>query len=271
MGPRFILVLLFSSCLATAQERPPRSDDPPGRTERAPGESSSKETVIDLAPPKDDATHPGSDIDDEATAAATGVRETRPWNPHRAAKNVEVGDFYFRDKNYRAAVSRYREALEYKPKDAEATYKLAVALEKLGNPKEAAQFYREYLKISSEGIRTVEAKKGLKRLRAKSGIDAVAESESPMQAAEKLLLAKDFTAAAEAFRVVLRSEAPDADARYRLAQSLEGAGDINEALADYFKYLQSAPGGRFSGAASAAIERLKKQGATISRSSQTPQ
>ncbi len=272
MASRFILpYLLLSVCVAGAQERPPRSDDPLAKTARAPGESSSKETVIDLTPPKDDATHPGSEIDEEAIAAATGVRETKPWNPHRAAKNVEVGDFYLRNKNYKAAASRYREALEYKPRDAEATYKLAVALEKAGESKEAAQYYLDYLKISSEGVRAVEAKKGLERLRGKTGIEAAAASESPMQTAEKLLLAKDFAAAAEAFRAVLRSEDAGADARYRLAQSLEGAGDYNEALADYFKYLQSSPGGQFSAEASAAIERLKKKGATISRSSQTPQ
>jgi hypothetical protein len=31
-----------------------------------------------------------------------GVQESR-WNPHMAEKDVEVGDFYFKRKNYRAA------------------------------------------------------------------------------------------------------------------------------------------------------------------------
>ena len=51
--------------------------------------------------------------------------------PHKAAKDIEVGDFYFKKKNYAAAESRYREALYYKDNDAIATYHLALCLEKL--------------------------------------------------------------------------------------------------------------------------------------------
>ena len=48
----------------------------------------------------------------------------------RAMKDVEVGDYYYRRENYKAALSRYREALEFKPRDAVATFKLAQTLEK---------------------------------------------------------------------------------------------------------------------------------------------
>jgi hypothetical protein len=37
------------------------------------------------------------------------------------AKNFDVGDTYFKGKNYKAAESRFREALEYKPDDPDAT------------------------------------------------------------------------------------------------------------------------------------------------------
>jgi Flp pilus assembly protein TadD len=263
------VILLLS--LASAQESPPRSDQPNPTTQRAPGESSSKETVIDLTPPKSDADHPGSESDEEAVAAATGVAEAKPWNPHRAAKNIEVGDFYFRDKNYKAAISRYREALAYKPKDAEATYKLALALEKAGQPVEAAQFYSDYFKIISNGPRAIEAKKGLERVLAPRGNSTSnVPAETPLQAAERLLNAKEFDAATSAFRTLLRAEDPDPVVRYRLAQSLEGKGNLNLALSAYFDYLRLQPGGRYSSEAAAAIERLKRQGATISQSSQTP-
>ena len=42
------------------------------------------------------------------------MSEFHPWNPHKAAKDIEVGDYYFKRKNYRAAEDRYREALFYK-------------------------------------------------------------------------------------------------------------------------------------------------------------
>ena len=59
--------------------------------------------------------------------------EFHPWDPHKAMKCIEVGDFYFKQGNYRAAISRYQEALDWKPKDAEATYKLGEAQEKSGD------------------------------------------------------------------------------------------------------------------------------------------
>ncbi len=84
---------------------------------RASEESSSKDTRIDLTPPKDDQkNHPMSGVAiSDAEESASDVQEFHPWDPHKAAKNVEVGDFYFKRKNYRAALDRYKEALIYKP------------------------------------------------------------------------------------------------------------------------------------------------------------
>ena len=115
---------------------PPRSDKVRA-DELSEGESSSKDTKIDLSPPADDdKAHPQSDeVVKDATGdtANPGVGEFHPWNPHKAAKDIEVGDFYFKRKNYRAAEDRYREALYYKENDAIATYRLAVCMEKIGS------------------------------------------------------------------------------------------------------------------------------------------
>jgi tetratricopeptide (TPR) repeat protein len=136
-------------------------------TPRDPGESSSKDTMIDISPPKDDAAkHPESESSpDEDTF---GVMEVKKWDPHKAEKNVEVGDYYFKQKNYVAAISRYREALEYKPKDAIATFRLAQALEKTGESQEALQNYQEYLRILKNGPLAAEAKKGVERMQQKT-------------------------------------------------------------------------------------------------------
>lgn len=98
-----------------------------------------------------------------------GASDMHPWDPHKAAKDIEVGDFYLRvKKNYRAAEDRYREALYYKENDAMATYGLAVCLEKLNQPDEARQEYEAYLKILPEGPEAKNARKALARLKGSS-------------------------------------------------------------------------------------------------------
>ncbi|MGA8868930.1 MAG: hypothetical protein WB510_18285 [Candidatus Sulfotelmatobacter sp.] len=150
---------------------PPRSDrvsaSDLGNTT---GQSSSKQTEVDLSPPADDAkTHPQSAAalaDAEADAApANGVSEFKVWDPHKAAKDVEVGDFYFRRKNYRAAEDRYREALRYKDNDAVATIRLAVCLEKLALLDDARAEYESYLRILPHGPQAEEAQKAISRLK----------------------------------------------------------------------------------------------------------
>jgi tetratricopeptide (TPR) repeat protein len=133
-----------------ANSAPPRSDDV----------SSSNQTRIDLSPPTGDSlAHPsGGHVADD-------VMEMHEWNPLRAMKDVEVGDFYFRAGNYKAALSRYREALEFKPRDAVATFKLAQALEKTKEFEESRARYEEYLAILKDGPSAGEAKKALERLK----------------------------------------------------------------------------------------------------------
>ena len=90
-----------------------------------------------------------------------------PWNPHRAAKDLEVGEYYWREKNYRGAEGRFRDALIYKPNDAVATYRLAEILEKTGRPSEACEYYQAYLKVLPHGPNSEDARKALEKLQAK--------------------------------------------------------------------------------------------------------
>jgi len=147
---------------------PPRSDrvqaDDLGNGS---GESSSKDTQIDLDAPADDAkVHPQSSAAvGEAEVASGGITEFHTWDPHKAAKSVEVGDFYFKRKNYRAAEDRYREALRYKDNDAIATIRLAVSMEKLGELDDARAEYESYLRILPHGPQASEAQKAIERLK----------------------------------------------------------------------------------------------------------
>ena len=135
------------------RKQPPRSD------QLAPDESSSKQTQIDISPPSGDEKQPANDSE---------LSEFHPWDPHKAAKCIEVGDWYFKQENYRAAMSRYQEALEWKPKDAEATYKLALVEEKSGDPTAALANYQAYLKILPNGPYAEKARKGIDRTKSKA-------------------------------------------------------------------------------------------------------
>jgi Uncharacterized protein conserved in bacteria len=133
-------------------------------------ESSSHDTRVDISPPKDDAkNHPSSkdaveDLEGSEAVDASGVQEFHPWNPMKALKSMEVGDFYFKRKNYRAALERYKEALYYKNGDALASYRVAVCQEKLGDKSEARKYYEQYLKILPEGPLAKDAHSSLDRL-----------------------------------------------------------------------------------------------------------
>jgi tetratricopeptide (TPR) repeat protein len=147
------------------------------------GESSSKDTQIDLSPPENDArAHPQSaeamsEAEAEASGVSNGVGEFHSWDPHKAAKSVEVGDFYFKRKNYRAAEDRYREALGYKDNDAVATFRLAVCLEKLQRPDDARAEYESYLRILPHGPLAEEAQRSIERLK-----NATAKSDAKSDA-----------------------------------------------------------------------------------------
>jgi tetratricopeptide (TPR) repeat protein len=171
---RLLALFLLSGCFiapALAQDSGPADNQAPRRSDRdkEAGESSSRETRIDLSPPSDDAkNHPNSAAslpDDEGEDASADVQEFHPWDPHKAMKDIEVGDFYFKKKNYRAALDRYREALVYKPNDAISNFRLAQCFEKMDKPDDARTHYEEYLKIMPHGPFAAEAKAALERLK----------------------------------------------------------------------------------------------------------
>jgi tetratricopeptide (TPR) repeat protein len=154
---------------ATAPSREPPNSAPPPANSAVPGSSpkpdsarkpepsSSDQSRGDISPPEEDElAHP------DAYGAAPGPHE---WNPLRAMKDVEVGTFYYNAGNYKAAISRFREALEFKPRDAVATFKLAQALEKSGDLSEARAQYEAYLAILKDGPSAGEAMRALRRLK----------------------------------------------------------------------------------------------------------
>ncbi|HZQ20164.1 MAG TPA: tetratricopeptide repeat protein [Terriglobales bacterium] len=171
------VLLLFGTFAFGQEDASSSQQDKSTDNARAAEESSSKDTRVDLSPPSNDQkSHPMSStkIDDE-NDTDSDVQEMHPWDPHKAAKDVEVGDYYFKRKNYKAAIARYQDALIYKPNDALAQYRLAEALDKAGHSGDAVEHYQEYLKILPHGPNADDAQKALVKLNAEQAKPSVAK------------------------------------------------------------------------------------------------
>ncbi len=201
------------------------------------GESSSKDSQIDLnaGPPR------GS--------AAGSVEDNAPkWDPHRAEKDIEVGNYYLKQKNYRAALERFHDALAYKPNDAEATYGLAVTQEKIDLFSQAYNSYSKYLEILPHGPMAKESEEGMKRMEQHLTPETIKSNESQMVAediseGEKHLSRNDYDLARLSFEHAMRLAPDNPLLSFRLAQSLQGLQHPDAARMYYEKYLQLAPNG----------------------------
>src|SRR5260370_9958304 len=158
------------------QQPQPQQQAPVPAASEQQGESSSKDSQIDF----NGASRPnlpvpsGNEPDDKAF---------QPWDPHRAAKDVEVGTWYLKLKNYRAALERFNDALVYKPNDAEATFGLAVTHEKLDLFTQSRKNYSKYLEILPDGPRAKDCREALKPLELLATA-ASATDEAARQAAD---------------------------------------------------------------------------------------
>ena len=84
-------------------------------------------------------------------AAAPGkVLTEEEKQAQQAAKDIEVGYYYLNEKNYVAAESRLKEAVEFKPDGAAAYIGLGQAQQKLGKNADAQKSYEAYLKLSPD-------------------------------------------------------------------------------------------------------------------------
>jgi Flp pilus assembly protein TadD len=229
------------------------STNPDGSS--ATGESSSRDSLIDLnaKSPKDE---PAPTKEDESVL--------KPWDPHKAAKDVEVGEYYLKLKNYRAALERFNHALTYKPDDAEATYDLAVTQEKLELLSLADQSYHKYLQILPNGPKARDAEEALKRINSQSvaRVSAGATGDSAKTAVHDLnvgetyLAGNHFDAARERFEEAMRLAPDNSLVYFRLGQALQGMQQLDPARLYYRKYLELEPKGKFAGNAKKAISQI---------------
>ena len=84
--------------------------------------------------------------------------EEKPYQPPPAWKSVEIGDFYFKRRSYRAALSRYQEAARIDPYYAPACLGMGKVYEKLGLRQKALENYRKYLDLLPSSKEAEEAR-----------------------------------------------------------------------------------------------------------------
>jgi tetratricopeptide (TPR) repeat protein len=87
-------------------------------------------------------------IRDTDVAEGKDASETptiKEQNPALAKQNITIGNFYFKQKNYAAAIERYLEATEYQSNSIPAFEALARAYEKNGDITKAIDTYKSYI------------------------------------------------------------------------------------------------------------------------------
>jgi predicted Zn-dependent protease len=84
----------------------------------------------------------------------------------RKARHLEKGQAFFAANNFEKARVEFRNALQIAPSDSEARYENGRVDEKLGNPREAAQFYQGAIDVDADNVL---ARVGLGRLYLFSG------------------------------------------------------------------------------------------------------
>ena len=130
-APKFFLMiagvlLLLSPQFVSAQDQPK--------------ESSSKSS---------DATPPPSKPSDKKNkdTAMQSAPDQPKWDPLRAEKDLEVGQYYMKKGDIDAAIDRFQDAAESKPGYAVPFRYLGEAQEKKGLKKQAIKSYQRYLDL----------------------------------------------------------------------------------------------------------------------------
>lgn len=85
-------------------------------------------------------------------------------NSSLGRQDTKVGDFYLQSGDWKGAYSRFLEATQVDPGDAEAVYGLAESARHLGYRKVAIQNFQLYLSALPNGPRAKDARKALKDL-----------------------------------------------------------------------------------------------------------
>jgi tetratricopeptide (TPR) repeat protein len=138
-------ILFFSPARLCAQDQPP--------------ESSSKAV---------DAPNPPSkkpDKKNKPDSATQNAPDQPTWDPLRAEKDIEVGQYYMRKGDVDAAIDRFQDATTAKPGYAIPFKYLGEAQEKKGLKKQAIKSYSRYLELFPHAEDGEKIRKKVEKLR----------------------------------------------------------------------------------------------------------
>jgi tetratricopeptide (TPR) repeat protein len=131
-----ILAVLLLWCATSLM----RAQDPPQ-------ESSSKPSDPPSAAPEKPTGKPGKHDKKNKDTAAKSAPGQPTWDPLRAEKDLEVGQYYMRKGDVDAAIDRFEDATLAKPGYAIPFRFLGEAQEKKGLKKQAIKSYQRYLDL----------------------------------------------------------------------------------------------------------------------------
>lgn len=126
--------ILAVAVLGFASVAPVRAQDPPA-------DPASKPTEPASAPPPKPSPKPNKD------SGTSSAPDQPKWDPLRAEKDLEVGQYYMRRGDLDAAIDRFQDATEAKPGYAIPFRYLGDAQEKKGLKKQAIKSYTKYLDL----------------------------------------------------------------------------------------------------------------------------
>ena len=104
------------------------------------------------------------------TDTATKNAEDQPtWDPLRAEKDLEVGQYYMRIGKIDAAMDRFQDAIDAKPGYAVPFLYLGEAQEKKGMKRDAVKSYKRYLELYPHAEDKEKIQKKIEKLQTEVG------------------------------------------------------------------------------------------------------
>ena len=107
------------------------------------------------------------DTDTAEGKESADVPTTKEPNPVLSEQNLNIGNFYFKKKNYAAAIRRYLDAIEYQPDSIRAYDALTRAYEKNDQPDKAVAAYKQFIEKNPNSPKSPEFRTRLAKLEKK--------------------------------------------------------------------------------------------------------
>jgi tetratricopeptide (TPR) repeat protein len=146
-------ILIFAAVFLLFAAWPMHAQDPPQ-------ESSSKPA----SPPNDD-LKPKSRAKQKKDSATQNAPDQPTWDPLRAEKDLEVGQYYMKKGDVDAAIDRFQDATVAKPGYAIPFRFLGAAQERKGLKKQAIKSYQRYLDLYPHAEDGDKIRKKIEKLR----------------------------------------------------------------------------------------------------------